>query len=60
MGPMLSLVCQFHFRCMRLLTHLRIGEVVDGMSVVKAIESVGTGSGTPKETVTIVDSGVVE
>ena len=36
------------------------GEVVEGMDVVKAVEAVGSASGAPTQTVTIVESGVVE
>ena len=35
------------------------GEVLEGFDVVKAIEAVGSKSGKPSNTVTIVDSGVV-
>mmetsp|Transcript_31952 Transcript_31952/g.75164 ORF Transcript_31952/g.75164 Transcript_31952/m.75164 type:complete len:190 (-) Transcript_31952:264-833(-) len=37
--------------------HVVFGKVVEGDDVVKAIEAVGTGSGSPRSTVTIVDSG---
>jgi peptidylprolyl isomerase len=39
--------------------HVVFGEVADdkSLAVVKAIEAVGTGSGTPKGTVEIIDSG---
>ncbi|WKY11809.1 hypothetical protein Q1695_003408 [Nippostrongylus brasiliensis] len=37
--------------------HVVFGQVVDGMSVVKKIESMGSRSGRPKEKVTIVDCG---
>merc|ERR1712146_560413 len=37
--------------------HVVFGEVVDGMDVVKAIEAVGSQSGTPSKKVVIVDSG---
>lgn len=37
--------------------HVVFGKVLEGDDVVKAIEGVGTGSGTPKSTVTVVDSG---
>ncbi|KIJ67425.1 hypothetical protein HYDPIDRAFT_173949 [Hydnomerulius pinastri MD-312] len=40
--------------------HVVFGEVVEGMDVVKAIETKGTGSGRPQAKVQIVDSGVVE
>jgi peptidylprolyl isomerase len=36
-----------------------IGEVVEGMDVVKTIEGLGSASGNPKKTVTIAASGVV-
>ncbi|KAG6917633.1 cyclophilin peptidyl-prolyl cis-trans isomerase Cyp2 [Tephrocybe rancida] len=39
--------------------HVVFGEVVEGMEVVKAIESKGTSGGNPKETVTITASGTV-
>jgi cyclophilin family peptidyl-prolyl cis-trans isomerase len=35
------------------------GEVVEGMDVVKAIEKEGSGSGKPRSTITIAQSGVV-
>merc|ERR1712187_996081 len=37
--------------------HVVFGRVVKGMKVVKAIEAVGTGGGTPKQDVVITDSG---
>jgi len=37
-----------------------VGEVVEGMDVVKDVEAVGSSSGVPQEQVTIKDSGVVE
>ena len=37
--------------------HVVFGEVLEGMDVVKAIESLGSSSGKPKKTITIVDSG---
>ena len=40
--------------------HVVFGEVVDGMDVVKAIEAVGSGNGTPSQTVTIVKSGEID
>jgi hypothetical protein len=33
--------------------------VLEGMDVVKAVEAVGSGSGKPSKTVTIVDSGEI-
>jgi peptidylprolyl isomerase len=36
------------------------GKVLEGEDVVKAIEEQGASSGTPKVTVTIVDSGEVK
>eukprot|EP00747_Dinoflagellata_sp_TGD_P191335 gnl/TRDRNA2_/TRDRNA2_54560_c0_seq1.p3 gnl/TRDRNA2_/TRDRNA2_54560_c0~~gnl/TRDRNA2_/TRDRNA2_54560_c0_seq1.p3 ORF type:complete len:110 (+),score=22.95 gnl/TRDRNA2_/TRDRNA2_54560_c0_seq1:351-680(+) len=40
--------------------HVVFGKVIDGMDVVTEIEAVGTSSGRPKETVTLVDTGVLE
>ncbi|KAF8152565.1 cyclophilin-like domain-containing protein [Crassisporium funariophilum] len=40
--------------------HVVFGKVVEGMDVVKAIEKIGTDSGSPKSTVTITSSGTVE
>ncbi|PIO72425.1 peptidyl-prolyl cis-trans isomerase, cyclophilin-type [Teladorsagia circumcincta] len=37
--------------------HVVFGQVTDGLSVVKKIESIGSRSGKPKEKVTIVDCG---
>lgn len=37
--------------------HVVFGKVIEGESLVKAIEAEGTNSGTPKSKVTIVDSG---
>ncbi|KAN0065916.1 cyclophilin peptidyl-prolyl cis-trans isomerase Cyp2 [Thecaphora frezii] len=39
--------------------HVVFGEVVEGMDLVKKIESQGTQSGKPKANVTIADSGVL-
>ncbi|KAF7301028.1 Peptidyl-prolyl cis-trans isomerase [Mycena indigotica] len=39
--------------------HVVFGEVVKGMEVVKAVEELGTGSGTPKAKILIAKSGVV-
>jgi peptidylprolyl isomerase len=40
--------------------HVVFGKVIEGMSVVKAIEAVGSQSGTPSKPVVIVDSGELE
>ncbi|WP_351235766.1 peptidylprolyl isomerase [Streptomyces sp. NPDC002133] len=40
--------------------HVVFGEVVEGMDLVKQIESLGSRSGAPKAKVTIAKSGVVE
>ena len=37
--------------------HVVFGKVLDGMDLVKRIESLGSQSGTPSKTVTIADSG---
>lgn len=37
--------------------HVVFGKVVDGMDVVKAVESLGSGSGTTKKNIVIADSG---
>merc|ERR1711897_111972 len=37
--------------------HVVFGKIVDGMDVVTAVEAVGSPSGKPQKTVTIVDSG---
>jgi len=37
--------------------HVVFGKVLDGMDLVKRIESLGSGAGTPSKTVTIADSG---
>ncbi|OQS00409.1 peptidyl-prolyl cis-trans isomerase CYP19-4 precursor [Achlya hypogyna] len=37
--------------------HVVFGRVISGMDVVKAVEKVGSGSGTPSERVTIANSG---
>ncbi|MEU7279230.1 peptidylprolyl isomerase [Streptomyces sp. NPDC045431] len=39
--------------------HVVFGEVVEGMELVKKIESLGTSAGTPKAKVTIAKSGTV-
>jgi len=36
------------------------GKIVEGMDVVQQVEAVGTSSGAPQKTVTVVDSGVLE
>ncbi|KAG6373713.1 cyclophilin [Boletus reticuloceps] len=40
--------------------HVVFGEVVEGMNVVKKIESKGSSSGNPSSAVTITDCGIVE
>merc|ERR1712096_158594 len=40
--------------------HVVFGEVVDGMDVVRKIEAVGSGSGTPSKKVQIGKSGTLE
>merc|ERR1712176_1054958 len=40
--------------------HVVFGKVVEGMDVVTAVEAVGSSSGTPQKTVTVVDSGILE
>merc|ERR1712060_936351 len=40
--------------------HVVFGEVIDGMDVVYKVESNGSGNGTPKKTVKIVDSGEIK
>ena len=37
--------------------HVVFGEVLEGYDIVQKIEAVGSQSGTPSKTVTIVDSG---
>ena len=37
--------------------HVVFGKVLDGMELVRRIEALGSGSGTPSKTVTIADSG---
>jgi len=39
--------------------HVVFGEVVDGLDLVKTIESYGSASGTPKKAITITESGTV-
>lgn len=39
--------------------HVVFGRVLEGEDVVKAIEAVGSQSGTPSKTVVIVDSGEI-
>ena len=41
------------------LTCVNLGEVVDGMDIVKKIESLGSASGTPKARIVIANSGTV-
>ncbi|TFK47496.1 cyclophilin [Heliocybe sulcata] len=38
--------------------HVVFGEVVDGLDIVKKVESLGSASGQPKATITIADSGI--
>ena len=38
--------------------HVVFGQVIDGMDIVKQIESVGTTDGTPRETIRILDCGL--
>ena len=40
--------------------HVVFGEVLEGMDVVKAIEALGSASGKPSKTITIVDSGEIK
>merc|ERR1712118_476721 len=40
--------------------HVVFGKVIDGMDIVTKVEAVGTSSGRPRETVTLVDTGVLE
>merc|ERR1719355_592425 len=40
--------------------HVVFGKVIEGMDVVSAVEAVGSSSGKPSKTVTVVDSGVLE
>jgi cyclophilin family peptidyl-prolyl cis-trans isomerase len=37
--------------------HVVFGAVVEGMDVVKKVEAIGSGNGTPSKEVVIVDSG---
>eukprot|EP00461_Guttulinopsis_vulgaris_P009500 UN09568 len=37
--------------------HVVFGKVIEGMDVVKAVEKLGSRSGTPKQTLTIANSG---
>jgi peptidylprolyl isomerase len=37
--------------------HVVFGELLEGLDVLKAVEAVGSSSGKPSQTVTIVDSG---
>ncbi|KAH9924197.1 cyclophilin [Fomitopsis serialis] len=39
--------------------HVVFGEVVEGLDIVRKIESLGSASGTPKAKITIADSGVL-
>lgn len=40
--------------------HVVFGEVLEGMEVVKRVEAIGSQSGKPSKTVTIVDSGELQ
>ena len=40
--------------------HVVFGKVIEGMDVVKAVEAVGSDSGTPSKEVIVVDSGELE
>ncbi len=40
--------------------HVVFGRVLEGMDIVKAIEAVGSGNGTPSKEVVITDSGELE
>lgn len=37
--------------------HVVFGKILEGEEMVKKVEEVGTSSGTPKATITVVDSG---
>lgn len=39
--------------------HVVFGKVIDGMNVLKKIENYGTEGGTPKDTVKIIDCGIM-
>jgi len=39
--------------------HVVFGQVIEGMDVVKAVEAVGSQSGTPSQKVVVVDSGEI-
>lgn len=43
-----------------LLIMSRIGEVIEGMDVIKAVEKVGSSSGKPSVEVVVTKSGTVE
>lgn len=49
-SPTLTLFCSFLGR---------VGEVVEGLALVKTIEKEGSASGTPKQKITIVKSGTL-
>ena len=51
----------YHSSCTvhRCLISSDTGEVVDGMDLVKKIETLGSASGTPKATITIAKSGTL-
>merc|ERR1739849_12711 len=40
--------------------HVVFGKVIEGMDVVQKVEAVGSSSGSPQKTVTIVDSGELQ
>merc|ERR1719198_822906 len=40
--------------------HVVFGKVLEGMDVVSKVEAVGSSSGQPQKTVTVVDSGLLE
>jgi cyclophilin family peptidyl-prolyl cis-trans isomerase len=40
--------------------HVVFGKVIEGKEVVQAIEGQGSSSGTPKTTLTITSSGIVD
>jgi hypothetical protein len=54
-----SVSVTFRFDWVMHLIGCFLGEVIEGMSVVEAVERQGSSSGAPKTTITIVDSGIV-